>query len=58
VSVPSLPTTTGPLKDSVTTVTGGVEGLIDQVGSTTGLTPLTDTVNDTLDQLTTTLLGP
>jgi hypothetical protein len=58
VSVPSLPTTTGPLKDSVTTVTGGVEGLIDLVGSTTGLTPLTDTVNDTLDQLTTTLLGP
>jgi hypothetical protein len=58
VSVPSLPTTTGPLKDSVTTVTGGVEGLIAQDGSTTGLTPLTDTVNDTLDQLTTTLLGP
>jgi hypothetical protein len=58
VSVPSLPTSTGSLTDSVTTVTGGVEGLIDQVGSTTGITPVTTTLNDTLDQLTTTLLGP
>jgi len=58
VSVPSLPSTTGPLKSSVTNVTGGVQGLIDQVGSTTGLSPLTDAVNDTVDQLTTILLGP
>jgi hypothetical protein len=54
----SLPSTTAPLKDSAGNVTGGVEGLIDQVGSTTGLTPVTDAVTDTVDQLTTFLLGP
>ncbi len=58
VTVPSLPTTTDPLKSSVSNVTDGVTGLIDQVGSTTGLAPLTDAVNDTVDQLTTILLGP
>jgi hypothetical protein len=60
VTVPQLPTQDGSLKTTVTTVTGGVEGLLDTVGTSTGgiLTPVTDTVNDTLDALTTLLLGP
>ena len=58
VTVPSLPTQGGSLQTSVTNVTDGVDGLIDQVGSTTGLDPVTDTVTGSLDQLTTTLLGP
>jgi len=52
VEVPSLPTQDGTLKTPVTNVTSGVEGLLDQVGSSTGLEPVTDTVNDTLDVLT------
>jgi hypothetical protein len=58
VSVPSLPTTTNPLGGTVKTVTGGVQGLLDEVGTSTGLTPLTDTVNNTVDALTGLLLGP
>jgi hypothetical protein len=60
VSVPTLPTQDGSLKTTVTTVTGGVEGLLDTVGESTGgiLTPVTDTVNNTLDALTELLLGP
>ncbi len=58
VTAPDLSAQKDQLKGSVTGVTNGVTGLLDQVGSSTGLTPLTDAVNDTLDTLTTILLGP
>ena len=58
VTLPDLSAPQGQLKSSVSGVTNGVTGLLDQVGSSTGLTPLTDAVNDTLDTLTTILLGP
>lgn len=59
VDVPSLPSTTGGLTTTVNTVTGGVKDLLDGVGSSTGgvLTPVTDTVDQTLDTLTGLLLG-
>ncbi|MBW8750184.1 MAG: hypothetical protein JF565_02020 [Propionibacteriales bacterium] len=59
VQVPSLPGQTTALKSTVTNVTGGVEGLLDTVGTSSGgtLSPLTDTVKGTLDQLTGLLLG-
>jgi len=43
----------------VKTVTGGVQGLLDSVGTSSGgtLAPVTDTVNDTVDTLTGLLLG-
>lgn len=49
--VPSLSTDTGALDSTVRSVTGGVQGLLDEVDSTTGgaLTPLTDTLDSTLD---------
>jgi hypothetical protein len=58
--LPGTSTSTAPsttLKGTVTTVTDGVGTVVDQVGSTTGLTPLTDTVDTTVDSLTTLLLG-
>jgi hypothetical protein len=58
VTLPDLSAPQGQLKSSVSGVTNGVTGLLDQVGSSTGLSPLTDAVNDTLDTLTTILLGP
>jgi hypothetical protein len=58
VSVPQVTTQTDTLTGAVKTVTGGVQGLLDEVGTSTGLTPLTDTVNDTVDALTGLLLGP
>lgn len=58
VSVPALPTQGGgAVTTTVTGVTGTVEGLLDTVGSATGLTPVTDTVNGTLDAVTQLLLG-
>jgi hypothetical protein len=57
VEVPDLTSDSGPVKSTVTGVTDGVEGLLGDVGSTTGLTPVTDTVNNTLDALTGLLLG-
>lgn len=57
VSVPGTTQTTD-LGGTVKTVTGGVQGLLDEVGTSTGLTPLTDAVNDTVDALTGLLLGP
>jgi hypothetical protein len=57
--VPSLTGSDTPLKGTVTTVTDGVQGLLDSVGTTSGgtLTPLTDSVDDTLDSVTGLLLG-
>lgn len=54
VEVPSLPTDTDALGSTVKSVTGGVQGLLDEVDSTTGgvLTPLTDTLDSTLDAVT------
>jgi hypothetical protein len=59
VQTPSLPTSDGSLKTTVGTVTGGVKDLLDGVSSSTGgvLTPVTDTVDQTLDSLTGLLLG-
>jgi hypothetical protein len=59
VTAPTLPTQNPTVKSTVTSVTGGVEGLLDQVSASTGgvLTPVTDTVNATLDALTGLLLG-
>jgi hypothetical protein len=59
VDVPSLPSPTGGLTTTVNTVTGGVKDLLDGVSSSTGgvLTPVTDTVDQTLDTLTGLLLG-
>jgi hypothetical protein len=59
VQVPSLTGPNAPLKSTVTNVTGGVEGLLDTVGTSSGgtLSPLTDSVNGTLDTLTNLLLG-
>jgi hypothetical protein len=55
VSVPTLPSQGG----TVTTLTSGVDSLVDDVSSATGgvLTPVTDPLTDTLDTLTNTLLG-
>jgi hypothetical protein len=60
VDVPQLPSSDGTLKTTVTNVTGGVEGLLDGVSSSTGglLTPVTETVDGTVDTLTGLLLGP
>lgn len=60
VSVPSLPAAGDPVKGTVTTVTGGVKSLLDGVSTATGglLDPVTNTVDTTLDTLTTLLLGP
>lgn len=58
VTVPNLTTQQDQSMDSVSGVTDGVTGLVDEVGTTTGLTPVTDAVNSTLEQLTTLLLGP
>jgi len=57
--LPSLSGSTTSLQGTVTTVTGGVQGLLDTVGSSTGgaLSPVTDTVNNTLDALTQLLTG-
>lgn len=54
LEVPSLPTDTDALGSTVKTVTGGVQGLLDEVDSTTGgvLTPLTETLDSTLDAVT------
>lgn len=54
VEVPSLPTDTDALGSTVKSVTGGVQGLLDEVDSATGgvLTPLTDTLDSTLDAVT------
>jgi hypothetical protein len=52
VSLPAVPTKSGSLTSTVTTVTGTVEGLVDSVGTATGLTPVTDTVNGTVDTVT------
>jgi hypothetical protein len=57
VSVPNV-TQTDALGDTLTTVTGGVQGLLTEVGTSTGLTPVTDTVTGTVDPLTGLLLGP
>ena len=59
VQVPSLTGSDTALKGTVTTVTGGVQGLLDSVGTSSGgtLAPVTDTVNDTVDTLTGLLLG-
>lgn len=59
VEVPSLPTDTDALGSTVKSVTGGVQGLLDEVDSATGgvLTPLTDTLDSTLDAVTV-LLAP
>jgi hypothetical protein len=59
VDVPSVPSATGGLSTTVNTVTGGVKDLLDGVGSSTGgvLTPVTDTVDQTIDTLTNLLLG-
>jgi hypothetical protein len=60
VQVPNLQNQTAPLKGTVTTVTGGVQGLLDSVNTTTGgiLTPVTEPVDNTLDAITSLLLGP
>ena len=57
VSVPSVPTQSGSLTGTVTTVTGTVQGLVDSVGSATGLTPVTDAVTGTVDSVTGLLPG-
>lgn len=54
----SSSSTGGTLTGTVKTVTGGVEGLLTDVGTATGLEPVTDTVNGTLESLTGLLLGP
>jgi hypothetical protein len=52
VQVPSLPTDTESVDGTVNTVTGGVEELLDQAGTATGLEPVTTTVNNTLNLVT------
>lgn len=54
VEVPSLPTDSDALGSTVGSITGGVQGLLDEVDSATGgvLTPLTDTLDSTLDAAT------
>jgi hypothetical protein len=59
VQLPPLSGQGSALNDTVTNVTGGVQGLLDTVSTATGgvLTPVTDTVNGTLDSLTQLLQG-
>lgn len=57
VSVSSTSTSSGTLTGTVNTVTDTVQGLVDSVGTATGLTPLTDTVNGTVDSVTGLLTG-
>jgi Domain of unknown function (DUF5667) len=59
VQVPSLNGQDTALKSTVSNVTGGVQGLLDTVGASSAgaLSPLTDTVNSTLDSLASLLLG-
>lgn len=61
VADPSLPlptdSPTGELGPTVTGVTGGVAGLLDQVGSATGTGTVTDPLTDTLGTTLGTLLG-
>jgi hypothetical protein len=59
VKVPSLTSSDGSLKSTVSGVTGGVGDLLTSVDTSTGglLTPVTDTVTTTLDTLTDLLLG-
>jgi hypothetical protein len=55
VPAPTLPASSGDsLKSTVTGVTGGVQGLINEVNTSTGgvLTPVTDTVDSVLDPVT------
>jgi len=60
VTVSTLPTQTGSLKDTVKSTTDGVGDVLDTVDGATGgtLAPVTDTVNKTLDALTNLLTGP
>jgi hypothetical protein len=57
--VPNLPGQTSPVTSTVTTVTGGVQGLLGTVSTSTGgiLDPVTDPVTDTLDSVTGLLTG-
>ena len=57
VSVSNPPAKSGSLSGSVTTVTGTVQGLVDSVGTATGLAPLTDAVSGTVDSVTGLLNG-
>lgn len=57
VSVPAVPTQSGSLTNTTTTVTGTVDGLVDSVGTATGLTPLTDTVSGTVDDTVDSVTG-
>lgn len=57
--LPSLPSGDTAVTGTVNTVTGGVQGLLDSVSTSTGgvLSPVTDTVNTTLDALNQLLTG-
>jgi uncharacterized protein DUF5667 len=59
VQLPALSGQGSALNGTVTNVTGGVQGLLDNVSTATGgvLTPVTDTVNGTVDALTQLLQG-